>query len=485
MEDLRDSGIDIIGDVSWGTHIGQLYSSKNDFVKVAARFIGSGLKNNELCIWVYSQNMDYDEVKSILQTSVKDIDSYIKNNQLKLLPYTQWYVVENSFNELRVNQQWLDLVEYSVSNGFDGLRAVGDTAWLETCYYREFEHYEHNITKMVSELRFIALCLYDINRVSIPEVADIMHNHSFTIIPDGEGFKVVKSIELMIKERQLEENRRKLNELLEYDKLRTEFISNISHELRTPLNVILSTLQMMKQLYSSIKPRPEDNGRYAKIGKYFDTIKQNCYRQIRLVNNLIDITKIDSNFYELHPQTCNIVELVENITMSVAEYMKNRGLTLVFDTNAEEYYIKCDPDQIERIILNLLSNAIKYTNVGGNVSVNVNAHREKVDIIVRDTGEGIPQDKLEYIFDRFRQVDMSLARKREGSGIGLSLVNSLVKKHNGNISVNSEIGKGTEFIIELPCTIMQDSAPDLLKQKCDDWQSRIERISIEFSDIYF
>ena len=480
MKDLRDSGIDIIGDISWGTHISHLYSSKDDFIKVLAPYINSGLNNNELCVWIYSQNVNYKEAKSILQTSVNDIDSYIEKSQLRLLPFTQWYVLDNSFNDLRLNQQWLDLIKYAEDNGFDGLRAVGDTAWLEKCYFRDFEKYEDKINDIFRELPFIALCLYDINKVSISEVLDIIHNHSFTILSDGSELKRFRNVELLVKDRQLAENSRILNEILKYDKLKTEFFSNISHELRTPLNVILSTIQLMKQLKTQSDPSAAD----IKESKYLKIMQQNCYRQLRLVNNLIDISKIDSNYYELHLQICNIVEIVENITMSVVEYVENKGIALVFDTDIEELFIECDPDQIERIILNLLSNAIKFTIAGGSIWVNIYDDGEKVAIIVKDTGTGIPQDKLECIFDRLQQVDMSLTRRHEGSGIGLSLVKSLVEKHNGTINVRSEMGKGTEFIIELPYMTMSEVAPDSFPQNNVYIQNHVEKINIEFSDIY-
>jgi signal transduction histidine kinase len=479
MNNLRDSGIDIIGEISWGTHISHLYSSREDFAKVLAPFIKSGLYNNEFCIWIYSQNINYEEAKAILQTSVKNIDTYFEKNQIRLLPYTQWYILDNSFNDLRLNQQWLDLIKYAVDNGFDGLRAVGDTAWLEKCYHKDFEYYEHKINEIFSELPFTALCLYDINKISIPEVADIVHNHSLTIISDDSELKLVRNIELLVKERQLAENARKLNEMMNYDKLKTEFFSNISHELRTPLNVILSTIQLMKHLKAQSAPNNSDT----KESKYLKIIQQNCYRQLRLVNNLIDISKIDSNYYELHLKICNIVEIVENITMSVAEYIKSKDITLVFDTNTEEIFTACDPDQIERIILNLLSNATKFTNPGGSIWVNIHDDSEKVNIIIRDTGMGIPEDQLDIIFDRFQQVDMSLARNHEGSGIGLSLVKSLVEKHNGNINVKSEIGKGAEFIIELPY-INTSEIDNLLPQSNVYIQNHVEKINIEFSDIY-
>ncbi|MBZ4645397.1 MAG: hypothetical protein JG777_886 [Clostridia bacterium] len=288
------------------------------------------------------------------------------------------------------------------------------------------------------------------------------------------------AIESIENERQHELIKETLKETLDLDKLKTEFFANISHELKTPINVIFSTLQLLT-LYSksSVSKNNED-----KMDKYIHVMKQNCYRLIRLVNNVVDVTKIDSGFFNLSLQNHNIINLVEEITLSVAQYIEGRGLLLEFDTTIEEKVIACDPDKIERIILNLLSNAIKFTNPGGKISVNIDDKGESITISVKDTGIGIPEDKLNMIFERFRQVDKSLARNHEGSGIGLSLVKSLVEMHGGKISVKSEYGKGSEFIIELPVRILPQQDHTSEHNMNNIKQGAIEKINIEFSDIY-
>jgi signal transduction histidine kinase len=130
-----------------------------------------------------------------------------------------------------------------------------------------------------------------------------------------------------------------------------------------------------------------------------------------------------------------------------------------------------------------LSNATKFTDRGGFIRVNISSGTDKVVIRIKDTGTGIPQDKLDCIFERFQQVETTLTRNHEGSGIGLSLVKSLVEKHNGKISVKSELGKGTDFMIELPCKPKQDIGSTALKDYACVKNS-VEKINVEFSDIY-
>ncbi|EQB88092.1 hypothetical protein M918_05510 [Clostridium sp. BL8] len=255
-------------------------------------------------------------------------------------------------------------------------------------------------------------------------------------------------------ESKINENNKLMEEVLQYDKLKTEFFANISHELRTPINVIFSALQLME---IDIQQNTQHNN--SMFIKYKDTIKQNIYRLIRLVNNLIDITKIDSGFFEVNLQNHNIVSVVEDITLSVAQYIENKSIELTFDTEIEERITGCDPYAFERIMLNLLSNAVKFTPAGGKIEVNLFDKKDRILITVSDTGQGIPEEKLEVIFDRFRQATDFNTRNHEGSGIGLALVKELVKLHGGSISVKSKYGLGTTFIIEIPIKIIEDSSP--------------------------
>lgn len=262
----------------------------------------------------------------------------------------------------------------------------------------------------------------------------------------------------------------------QYNKLKTEFFSNMSHEFRTPLNVIYSTSQLVSLKYRDDKVDKE-------VSKYTQIINQNCFRLLRLINNLIDITKYDSGFLIINLINFNIINLVEEITMSIVQYAEGRGIEVIFDTELEEDVIACDPDFIERIILNLLSNSIKSINKNGSIFVNVYKEKEYISISIKDSGVGIPADKLETIFERFRQVDSSLSRKNEGSGIGLSLVKALVEAHKGTISAKSKVGEGSEFIVKLPEITISEENGDESKCMISSC-SLVERVDVEFSDIY-
>ncbi|MEQ8197622.1 MAG: HAMP domain-containing sensor histidine kinase, partial [Clostridiaceae bacterium] len=218
-----------------------------------------------------------------------------------------------------------------------------------------------------------------------------------------------------------------------------------------------------------------------KISQGISSIRQNCYRFTKLINNIVDISKIDSGFFKLHLSNENIVQVAEDIVQSVSGYIKEKGINIIFDTNTEEKIIACDPEKIERIILNLISNAIKFTNAEGKIFIDLIDKEETVEISVRDTGIGMDREQLDMIFKRFHQVDKSLSRNAEGSGIGLDLVKSIVELHGGKISVDSKIGEGSIFNIELPAGTIEETEVNI---QIRPMNNKIEMINIEFSDIY-
>ncbi|WP_409069227.1 ATP-binding protein [Clostridium caseinilyticum] len=292
----------------------------------------------------------------------------------------------------------------------------------------------------------------------------------FSILHD-----VTSKVQVEKLEKDVQKNIELLNESREYNKLITEFLSNISHELKTPLNVIFTAVQLLGFYEKDVNK----DINYEKQDKYLKLIKQNCYRLMKLINNLLDTTKLDSGYLKLNLVNYNIVSLIEEITLSVASYAESKGINIIFDTDVEEKIIAVDPDKIERIILNLLSNAIKFTSPEGNIFVNIKDAGEHVHIHVKDTGVGIPSDKLESIFERFFQIDKTLKKNKEGTGIGLHLVKSFVEMHKGEVTINSELGKGTEFIIKLPAILCNEN----IESKNAVYEANIERINMEFSDI--
>ncbi|MDF2591239.1 MAG: hypothetical protein K0S75_705 [Clostridia bacterium] len=286
---------------------------------------------------------------------------------------------------------------------------------------------------------------------------------------------------IYLQQEQLLKTEKEKNEaLIVAIEMKDEFLSIISHEFKTPLTVINSAIQAMELICrDELSVKGKD---------FVKKIKQNAFRQLRLVNNLLDITRANAGHIKLHKSSVDIVFFTKSIVDSVNIYALQKEIEIQYTASMKKKTIYLDEEKYERIILNLISNAIKFTPKGRSITVSVFTKvikkRSNICIKVIDTGVGIPQDKQSLIFERFGQVDSSLTRQAEGTGIGLSLVKKLVEAHEGEIHVDSEIGRGSTFTILLPIEKECEQAEAKKFQESKD-NRLIQSAAIEFSDIYF
>lgn len=257
------------------------------------------------------------------------------------------------------------------------------------------------------------------------------------------------------------------------DVKKSEFISTLSHELKTPLNIFYSIIQLLdKNKAIGIKEFKET------YDKYSDSLKLNIKRMLRLINNIVDSTRIDTGVFKAEFGNYEVVSIIEDIIMSTVPFAQSKNISIEFDTNIEEHFIKCDPTMIEKIVLNLVSNSIKYTKNKGSIKVNLILKDNILEIVFKDTGIGIPYELKDKIFHRFSRVDSSLKRVNEGSGIGLNIVKAMVETHNGSISVDSVLNEGSTFKVKLP-NILIENSPMII------YEFNKASTELELSDIYY
>ena len=320
--------------------------------------------------------------------------------------------------------------------------------------------------------------------------------------------------------------------LREVDQMKSRFFANISHEFRTPLTLILGPINKWRELLANMgtiqrhpertlseRSEPKGESKDVLSREHASTLSQlesvgtalsmtrivgelptdlgmmerNAQRLLRLINQLLDLSKLEGGAMKLHASRGNIVPFVKGLASSFESSAGMRSISVTIDAEPETIEAYFDKDKLEKILTNLLSNAFKFTAEGGRVSVSITRHPERTlserseskgeskdvqseahdtlrlrparkaggtalrvtnegyaEITITDTGIGIPADERPRVFDRFYQVDSSQTREHEGSGIGLALTKELVELHHGSISVSSEVGKGTEFTVQLP-----------------------------------
>lgn len=256
----------------------------------------------------------------------------------------------------------------------------------------------------------------------------IQYDKKIILIEDNTSNVMIKKLKKEVEEKKIEEY------------TRTQFLSSISHDLKTPINVIYSAIQL-EQIY--IEKDDIDS-----LKKYNSISSENCISLIRFANNLIDNSRIYSQFLTANLRKVNIVEIVEDYVMSYVDYVSWNGIELIFDTNTEECMIEVDIEFIGRIILNLISNGVKYTAKGGKIYVVIEEKMDKVFIKVSDTGSGINEEIKNKIFNRYASTNKTISDSKSGTGLGLFAVKRLVELQKGKIYLDEKVLLGTSIVIE-------------------------------------
>lgn len=259
--------------------------------------------------------------------------------------------------------------------------------------------------------------------------------------------------ELDANQKALQENNAKLQAL---DEAKTRFFANISHELRTPLTLILGPVENLRGM-PSLQADP-------KVRDTLETLSENGFRLLRLINDLLDLVRLDTGDVPLRPENIHLPEFLSQLGNSLRPMAETQQIALKVESDLPAHPVLFyDRDQLEKIILNLSINALKFTPAGGTVFLGLTEDEDHFTLTVRDTGKGMSEEELSRIFERFWQADGSSKRKARGTGIGLALVKSLTENLNGTIEVESKLSQGTTFSLRFPIRLADQAEADQLE----------------------
>lgn len=257
---------------------------------------------------------------------------------------------------------------------------------------------------------------------------------------------------------ELDKNRKALEEsnrkLLELDQIKSRFFANISHELRTPLTLLIAPLETLLSGFS-IDRETKD---------LLATMHSNGMRLLKLINDLLDLVRLESGRMEIKREPVHVDEFVKGIASAARQLADDKRLRLETRVDPALGTLLADRDKLEKVLLNLLFNALKFTPSGGRVELHAQKAAEQLVLVVNDTGMGIAEKNLPFIFDRFWQADGSAKRRYQGVGIGLALVKELVEIQGGTVAVESQEGKGTTFTVRLPYEAAQPTTSAVEQQ---------------------
>lgn len=243
--------------------------------------------------------------------------------------------------------------------------------------------------------------------------------------------------------RLLESERQARHEAEEANRLKDEFLATLSHELRNPLNVILG--------YAEVLLRSEEAKESAFVKRAAEILKRNALAQSQLVRDLLDLSRLHMGKLTLNREAVSLGATISNAVETVQAEATAKEVELRVVADEEVLFVDADPLRLEQVVWNLLNNAVKFTPAGGTVTVRLSTENGQGVVSVEDTGEGIDQTFIPHVFEMFRQADATNTRRHEGLGIGLALVQELIRLHDGTVAVSSEgLGKGAQFTIKLP-----------------------------------
>ncbi|NLE44235.1 MAG: response regulator [Chloroflexi bacterium] len=230
----------------------------------------------------------------------------------------------------------------------------------------------------------------------------------------------------------------------EAQEAKTRFVARVSHEFRTPLNMITGLVELMVDA-----PHMFDVKLSPKMREDLEVVQRNCEHLSRMVNDVLDLTRIEADRMVLHRERVNLAQVVEDAAAAVSPLLHNKGLKLDITLSEDLPAVYCDRTRIQQVVLNLLSNAARYTERGG-ITVTVTRRDGRAVVSVADTGPGIAQRDAERIFEPFCQGTTDIWRDRGGSGLGLSISKQFIELHGGHIGLETELGAGTTFTFDLP-----------------------------------
>ncbi|AQX53880.1 ATP-binding protein [Priestia flexa] len=235
---------------------------------------------------------------------------------------------------------------------------------------------------------------------------------------------------------------RDMSEERKLDKLRKDFIANVSHELRTPISMLQG---YSEAIIDDIASTEEEKKEITQV------IYDESLRMGRLVNELLDLARMEAGHVQLHVAEIEMVELAERVVRKFQGIAKEQDVMLELQTNSQtQLPATIDADRIEQVLTNLIDNAIRHTPKGGKVTLGINSNQTEVHLSVEDTGVGIPEEDLPFVFERFYKADKARTRGKSGTGLGLAIAKNIVEAHRGVIVVNSILNQGTTFFIKLP-----------------------------------
>src|SRR5467141_647349 len=461
--ETRKTGIDVVGDIPWGTHFCLFYETKGDLLDILIPYCKAGLESDESCQWAVADPLTIEEAKNALKGAVPDFDRYLADSSIEMMPACDCYLHGGTFDLERVAGGWLKKLARASARGYAGVRVTGDTAWLEKKDWKDFYEYEKRLNDIVANQRLAVLCTYPLAACGADEVMDVVRTHQFAVVKRRGSWDVIETaghkqakaeikrpndeLEQRVLERtsQLmlasEALREAQTELAHVNRVTTmgQLAASIAHEVNQPIAGVVTNADAALRWLGH---RPPD---LEKVQYSLDEIIKDGNRAGDVIGRIRALIK------NVPPRKDRLEineAILEVIALTHGEVVKN-SVSLQTQLAAGLPLIQGDRVQLQQVILNLIVNAVEAMSgvAEGSRELLISTGKDAagdVLVTVQDSGPGLSSEACDRAFDAFYTT------KAGGMGMGLSICRSIVEQHGGRIWPFRKAGPGATILFTLP-----------------------------------
>jgi C4-dicarboxylate-specific signal transduction histidine kinase len=464
--EMRKSGIDVLGDMPWGTHFCLFYETKEDILETLVSYCKAGLDDQEFCLWVVSEPMTVDEAGHALKRAVPDLDRYLADHSIEIVSARDWYLEGGTFDLNRVLGGWNDKLGHALARGYAGVRVTGDTAWLEKKDWKDFCEYEEALNESIANQRLAVLCTYPLAACGASEILDVVRNHQFATAKRHGTWDVIETPAL----KQAKAEIKRLNEELERrvvertrqltavnEELRTaelelahvtrvttlgEVTASLAHELNQPLAAVVNNANACLGLL------PRGRHELGEVRDALADIVSDAERASAIIERVRALAKRSSP-EKVPLQLSDVVEAA--VSLAAPESVARR-VAMRTDVAADLPVVLGDRVQLQQVLLNLVVNGMDAMSSVAEQErlLEIRGWSDRADgspaarITVQDRGIGFDAGQMERLFEPFYTT------KAHGMGMGLAISRSIIAAHGGRLWAEANPGSGATFSFSLP-----------------------------------